>query len=111
MAVHHLQFSIITLSGQSTALNSKTRFLKQYDQDLQCMHFYIHLYKALLYGQVIFVKFLAYQLNCDGPKLSYRQVWANSADPDQTAPRGAVTVSYSKCIFFDKVPSFFFFDL
>ena len=24
------------------------------------------------------------------PKFSGRQVWANSADPDQTAPRGAV---------------------
>ena len=24
------------------------------------------------------------------PKLLDRQVWANSADPDQTAPRGAV---------------------
>ena len=24
------------------------------------------------------------------PKLSDRQFWANSADPDQTAPRGAV---------------------
>ena len=26
----------------------------------------------------------------DFPKFSDRQVWANSADPDQTAPRGAV---------------------
>ena len=24
------------------------------------------------------------------PKFSDRQVWANSVDPDQTAPRGAV---------------------
>ena len=24
------------------------------------------------------------------PKFSDRQVWANSADPDQTAPRGAI---------------------
>ena len=24
------------------------------------------------------------------PKFSDKQVWANSADPDQTAPRGAV---------------------
>ena len=24
------------------------------------------------------------------PKFSDRKVWANSADPDQTAPRGAV---------------------
>ena len=24
------------------------------------------------------------------PKFSDRQAWANSADPDQTAPRGAV---------------------
>ena len=27
---------------------------------------------------------------CNDPKFSDRQVWANSADPDQTAPRGAV---------------------
>ena len=27
---------------------------------------------------------------CNFPKFSDRQVWANSADPDQTAPRGAV---------------------
>ena len=27
---------------------------------------------------------------CNVPKFSDRQVWANSADPDQTAPRGAV---------------------
>ena len=26
----------------------------------------------------------------NNPKFSDRQVWANSADPDQTAPRGAV---------------------
>ena len=28
--------------------------------------------------------------NRKDPKFSDRQVWANSADPDQTAPRGAV---------------------
>ena len=27
---------------------------------------------------------------CNGPKFSDKLVWANSADPDQTAPRGAV---------------------
>ena len=27
---------------------------------------------------------------CNDEKFSDRQVWANSADPDQTAPRGAV---------------------
>ena len=27
---------------------------------------------------------------CNFPKFSDRQVWANSVDPDQTAPRGAV---------------------
>ena len=35
------------------------------------------------------------------PKFSDRQVWANSADPDQTAPRGAIrvyTVCHSVCI-------------
>ena len=26
---------------------------------------------------------------CNGPKFLDRYVWANSADPDQTAPRGA----------------------
>ena len=26
----------------------------------------------------------------NGPKFSERYAWANSADPDQTAPRGAV---------------------
>ena len=26
---------------------------------------------------------------CNDPKFLERQVWANSADPDQTAPRGA----------------------
>ena len=24
---------------------------------------------------------------CNNPKFSYRQVWTNSVDPDQTAPR------------------------
>ena len=27
---------------------------------------------------------------CNDPKFSDRYAWANSADPDQTAPRGAV---------------------
>ena len=27
---------------------------------------------------------------CNDPKFLDRLVWANSADPDQTAPRGAV---------------------
>ena len=27
---------------------------------------------------------------CNDPKFLDRQVWANSADPDQTAPTGAV---------------------
>ena len=27
---------------------------------------------------------------CNDPKFSDRQAWANSADPDQTAPLGAV---------------------
>ena len=56
----------------------------------------------------------ATRLTCDTttsyrnfPKFSDRQVWANSADPDQTAPRGAVsrssliwvcTVCHSVCI-------------
>ena len=36
------------------------------------------------------------------PKFSDRQVWANSADPDQTVPRGLIrvyTVCNSLCIF------------
>ena len=32
----------------------------------------------------------------NNPKLSYRQVWAKSVDPDQTAP--VFTVCYSFCI-------------
>ena len=39
----------------------------------------------------------------DFPKFSDRQVWANSADPDQTAPRSSLirvyTVCNSLCIF------------
>ena len=34
-----------------------------------------------------FLNFFEYR---NDPKLSDIQVWANSADPDQTAPRGAV---------------------
>ena len=30
------------------------------------------------------------QVYCNDPKFSDREVWANSADPDQTAPRGAI---------------------
>ena len=48
--------------------------------------------------------------NCNDPKFSDRKVWANSADPDQTAPKGAVcvisvfTVCYSIHIFLMKYP-------
>ena len=34
-----------------------------------------------------YLKVLVYR---NDPKFSDRQFWANSADPDQTAPRGAV---------------------
>ena len=44
----------------------------------------------------VFSKLIFYIINpvpCrdyqNGPKFSDRNVWANSADPDQTAPRGA----------------------
>ena len=33
---------------------------------------------------------MAFPTYCDDPKFSDRYAWANSADPDQTAPRGAV---------------------
>ena len=39
------------------------------------------------------VTFVGYR---NDPKFSDRYVWANSADPDQTAPRGAVRV-YTVC--------------
>ena len=35
-------------------------------------------------------KYQKLQTYRNDPKFSDRQVWANSADPDQTAPRGAV---------------------
>ena len=38
----------------------------------------------VLYIQVLF------KIYCNVPKFSDRKVSANSADPDQTAPRGAV---------------------
>ena len=38
-------------------------------------------------SNTIFVHIYAYR---NDPKCSDREIWANSADPDQTAPRGAV---------------------
>ena len=38
-------------------------------------------------GTTVYVKFLSYR---NEPKFSDRWVWANSADPNQTAPRGAI---------------------
>ena len=39
----------------------------------------------------MFMKYGAYKhVYRNDPKFSDRYVWANSADPDQTAPRGAV---------------------
>ena len=37
----------------------------------------------------LYVKHIFFKYSND-PKFSDRKVWANSADPDQTAPRGAV---------------------
>ena len=34
-------------------------------------------------------------MHINDPKFSDRAVWANSADPDQTAPRGAVSLGSS----------------
>ena len=44
------------------------------------------------------------------PKFSDRQVWANSADPDQTAPRSSPSNQGLHCLLFhlhvfDKIPS------
>ena len=36
------------------------------------------------------VLWLKYNIYRNDPKFSDRYAWANSADPDQTAPRGAV---------------------
>ena len=56
--------------------------------------FHIILIELLLPGNQKYLNF---------PKFSDRQVWANSADPDQTAPKGSLirvyTVCNSLCIF------------
>ena len=36
------------------------------------------------------IKAVSHDMYRNVPKFSDREVWANSADPDQTAPRGAV---------------------
>ena len=36
-------------------------------------------------------------MHCNGPKISYRQVWANSVDPDQSAPRSSLIRVYTVC--------------
>ena len=65
---------------------------------------YINFYKGIRFGRILedldtfagnhtvqlvslILKTCAYR---NGPKFSDRYAWANSADPDQTAPRGAV---------------------
>ena len=51
---------------------------------------------SLMINSTIFFLFLKKKLSVldnfyrNDPKYSDRQEWANSADPDQTAPRGAV---------------------
>ena len=42
-------------------------------------------------------KFLGILQYCNDPKFSDRQVWTNSADPDQTAPRSSLIRVYTAC--------------
>ena len=44
----------------------------------------------MIFGDYLQELKLKYSDYCNDPKFSDRLVWANSADPDQTAPRGAV---------------------
>ena len=43
---------------------------------------------SLWYDLLFFI--LKVIIDCNDPKFSDRLIWANSADPDQTAPRGAI---------------------
>ena len=55
---------------------------KHFKQRLWFIHFTFYYKMMRLYSYSI--------LYGKDPKFSDRQVWANSVDPDQTAPRGAV---------------------
>ena len=44
---------------------------------------------SLIWSQTPKIGFLVTSSYCNGPKFADRYAWANSADPDQTAPRGA----------------------
>ena len=37
---------------------------------------------------------VSFTVLCNNPKFSDRQVWANSGDPDQTVPSGAVLYAH-----------------
>ena len=69
----------IDMSGQTVQTQIRLLLEEQSDQGLHCLQFCLHLLHALLF--VDYSKFF----RC--PKFSDRYVWANSADPDQTAPR------------------------
>ena len=73
------------------------------DQGLRSLPFLLHLLDTLPYGKtmfkfadnysnlLIFQTFTVFTTSYRNvPKFSDRQVWGNSADPDQTASRGAV---------------------
>ena len=49
----------------------------------------VRFHELYLICMLIFSKILNL-IHCNDPKFSDRYAWANSADPDQTAPRGAV---------------------
>ena len=61
---------------------------EQSEKGLHCLPFRLLVLDALLYIKITFFKFEDNYHN--DPKFSDRYAWANSADPDQTAPRGAV---------------------
>ena len=59
-----------------------------YNKETVILHFNFN--TSILYNlsePMLLFKNISYR---NFPKFSDRQVWANSADPDQTAPRGAV---------------------
>ena len=72
-----------------------------YAKDLQrnwiCILFkFLHYTTGVLYAEIQFVenqeifKNSFYPRYCNDPRFSDSQIWATSADPDQTAPKGAV---------------------
>ena len=73
-------------SGQTAQTQIRLLLEEQSDQDLHCLPFHLHVFDKIPSG-LLQPDFLIY---CNDHKFSDRQVWANSADPDQAAPRGAV---------------------